>query len=87
MEDRSMRIDKETEVAISSLTEDQRFVYQEFSKMVGKILTIIETIIPEEDSRLLPTKKSMNRIMYDTRNKFLFEFAPVSEGQRKKVKD
>lgn len=59
------------EIDVSKLTEEQVYIYEVFSRMVGEVLTCIEAAIPE-GIQLTSLKRLLNKAMYDSRNKLLF---------------
>ena len=56
-----------------SVTAEQKFIFEKFSKMVGKVLTTVEAAIPA-GSQLHSVRKMTQEAMYECRNEVLQYF-------------
>lgn len=62
--------EKPDTIDLSQLTEEQLWVAEQFSHMVGNVLEDVEKAVTHE-GQLASLKRGLNRIMYDTRNTLL----------------
>jgi len=62
------------QVTLSDIDEDQAYIMQRFSRTVREVLTTVEGVIPDTDSRFRAIRRQINQSLYDTRNDMLVYF-------------
>ena len=53
-----------------NVTAEQQFIMEEFSHLVGKVLTYVESALPE-GKQCVALKKLIENAIYDARNSFI----------------
>ena len=72
--------DKKPEIKMEDLSDDQKFIMARFSAMIGSVLTLVETAIPE-GQQYTSLRRLLNDVMYAARNDFLSQFDENTETE------
>lgn len=70
---------------MTSIPEWQTVVYEEFSRLVGKVLTKIESVFPDKTQREA-FKNIVEQDIYDSRNNICRRIAEIRDNETEDTK-